>query len=313
MQLSWEERGIYVSLLCRLWLAENQMLPLDYKYLGNLLGIHTNKMRVAMDRFLGKHRQNMGGVCATFFKITTIDGVDYFYQKRLGLEWEKANKISETKRVAQRKSVKARLENKEENQLHMQSTCKTGAITYAKDMQLQNVCLYNHINNNNIKIKEKENNIKEKESATLEIEEIKKPEKTGSGYSDNFEILWEEYPRKIGKQTAYRNYQARLKEKVSHDDMLKAVINYKKDCISKGTQEQFIKHASTFLGRDKHYEDFLHLKAQEDTKVIKKDNNYSQGNIHVKKGLESAEKENLELLMRLKNGGAENGRYEKVG
>ncbi len=77
-------------------------------------------------------------------------------------------------------------------------------------------------------------------------------------YSDEFESFWSVYPRRLEKKRAYRVWKARLKEKVSSDDMISAAINYSRYCRDKGVDPQYIKHPGTFLGPDKPFEEFIH-------------------------------------------------------
>jgi hypothetical protein len=79
-------------------------------------------------------------------------------------------------------------------------------------------------------------------------------EKAAKPFWDDFEALWKLYPRKHGKTAAYRCYLARRREGVDQDTLILAVKNYAKDRA--GSEERFIKHGSTFLGRDRHWEDF---------------------------------------------------------
>ncbi len=76
-------------------------------------------------------------------------------------------------------------------------------------------------------------------------------------YPQDFEILWEIYPRKLNKKGAFKAYLARLKEGAKSDELLRAAENYLRSIKDKGTAERFIMHASTFFGADKRYEDYL--------------------------------------------------------
>jgi len=85
-------------------------------------------------------------------------------------------------------------------------------------------------------------------------------------YTPEFEQFWTFYPRKIEKKRAYRQWKARLKEKVSPEDLIKAAKHYAEYCKKRNTEPEYIKHASTFLSRDKPYEEFTnHEERQTDT------------------------------------------------
>ena len=71
----------------------------------------------------------------------------------------------------------------------------------------------------------------------------------------NFNILWDEYPRKDGKVNAYRHYKVWLKgrdtplgrKKLTNSQMYDAIQNYKMQIADKGTDSKYIKQGSTFF------------------------------------------------------------------
>lgn len=71
----------------------------------------------------------------------------------------------------------------------------------------------------------------------------------------NFDILWQEYPKKEGKALAYRSYCSWLvgkktplgKRKLTNEQMLEAIENYKKHIAQNKTEYQYIKQGSTFF------------------------------------------------------------------
>jgi len=76
-------------------------------------------------------------------------------------------------------------------------------------------------------------------------------------YTEDFEHFWAIYPRQLEKKTAYKFWQARLKEKVESQILLKAAQNYAAHCRDTRVESRFIKHPKTFLGPNKPYEDFI--------------------------------------------------------
>ena len=76
-------------------------------------------------------------------------------------------------------------------------------------------------------------------------------------YMIDFDKFWNMYPRKVGKTAALRQYKVRLKEGYTADELFAAAKNYAAECKAKGTESVYIKHASTFLGRDKPFEDYV--------------------------------------------------------
>lgn len=78
---------------------------------------------------------------------------------------------------------------------------------------------------------EKKNNTKEKE-----IEQ-------------EFEILWSMYPRKKGKANALKAYKKARKENVPFEAIKQGVENYSRDCQRNKTEEQYIKHGSSWFNQ----------------------------------------------------------------
>ena len=75
-----------------------------------------------------------------------------------------------------------------------------------------------------------------------------------------FENFWSQYPRKIGKLTAKRSW-----EKLSLDNQqkaLEAIVEHRKYWIAKGTDWEFIPHASTWLNQER-FEDELVIEQKE--------------------------------------------------
>ncbi|MGL5345730.1 MAG: hypothetical protein ACRDA3_00095 [Peptostreptococcaceae bacterium] len=87
-----------------------------------------------------------------------------------------------------------------------------------------NITTIQQLTNNTTKKKKKENNI----------------------YTDEFESLWDLYPRKIGKPKAYSMYK-KLAKKYGIDKVKECIEIYVKEIEHYGTEERFIKHGSTFF------------------------------------------------------------------
>jgi hypothetical protein len=95
---------------------------------------------------------------------------------------------------------------------------------------------------------EYDNDLKEKDT---------KVSKKKSEYTDEFETLWDAYPRRKEKQKAYKSYLARLKDGYSEDELLLAVKRYAEEVKQMKTEEAFIKHAATFFGANLPFVDYL--------------------------------------------------------
>lgn len=76
-------------------------------------------------------------------------------------------------------------------------------------------------------------------------------------YSANFESFWKAYPRKKEKAKAFKNYEARLKNGFSEEEILKAATAYAEECRSRNTEERFIKLGATFLSASTPFTDYL--------------------------------------------------------
>ncbi len=73
-----------------------------------------------------------------------------------------------------------------------------------------------------------------------------------------FNLFWAQYPKKVGKLTAKRSW-----EKLSLDNQqkaLEAIVEHRKYWVAKGTDWQFIPHASTWLNQER-FEDVMVLVA----------------------------------------------------
>lgn len=78
-----------------------------------------------------------------------------------------------------------------------------------------------------------------------------------------FNLFWAQYPRKVGKLTAQRSWQ-----KMSDDHKqkaLEAIVEHRKYWVAKGTDWEFIPHASTWLNQER-FEDELVIEQKENKK-----------------------------------------------
>ena len=75
-----------------------------------------------------------------------------------------------------------------------------------------------------------------------------------------FENFWSQYPKKVGKLTAKRS-----REKLSQENQqkaLEAIAEHRKYWAAKGTDWEFIPHASTWLNQER-FEDELVIEQKE--------------------------------------------------
>lgn len=74
-------------------------------------------------------------------------------------------------------------------------------------------------------------------------------------YTSVFETFWESYPRHTNKRGAFKAWSSRLKEKVDSNELIVCAKQYAK--LMRGKDQQYIMHASTFLGPNERYKDFI--------------------------------------------------------
>ena len=94
----------------------------------------------------------------------------------------------------------------------------------------------------------------------LAVEETSPPFKRAKvgkpgDYSSDFEEAWAEYPPRPGhsKAEAWKAWKARLQGGETVEVMTDGIRRYAAYVKACGTEPQFVKHASTFLGPDMHY------------------------------------------------------------
>ena len=78
-----------------------------------------------------------------------------------------------------------------------------------------------------------------------------------------FEQFWQLYPRKVGKLTAKRSWEKLSQE--NQQKALEAIVEHRKYWVAKGTDWEFIPHASTWLNQER-FEDELVLEKKENKK-----------------------------------------------
>ena len=93
---------------------------------------------------------------------------------------------------------------------------------------------------------------KEIQSETPQDDKASEPK-----YSKDFEEFWAAYPRKIGKGEAHKKYNARRKDGFSEKELLVAAQNYATQCERQRTDQQYIKHAKTFLSENTPFVDYI--------------------------------------------------------
>ncbi|MGF2140122.1 helix-turn-helix domain-containing protein [Enterococcus innesii] len=64
---------------------------------------------------------------------------------------------------------------------------------------------------------------------------------------DDFEKLWKLYPRKKGKEAAFKHYKKAIKSGTSNKEIQEGILGYKKEIKSNQIKEEYIKHGSTWF------------------------------------------------------------------
>jgi hypothetical protein len=75
-----------------------------------------------------------------------------------------------------------------------------------------------------------------------------------------FNLFWAQYPKKVGKLTAKRSWEKLSQE--NQQKALEAIVEHRKYWAAKGTDWEFIPHASTWLNQER-FEDELVIEQKE--------------------------------------------------
>ena len=68
-----------------------------------------------------------------------------------------------------------------------------------------------------------------------------------SQLKNDFEELWKLYPRKRGKEAAYKAYKKAIKEGTTNEEIRQGIMNLLEDIRKNRTEERFIPYGSTFF------------------------------------------------------------------
>lgn len=98
-------------------------------------------------------------------------------------------------------------------------------------------------------------------------EEPPKKKRKSADYSPGYEEFWAVYPRKADKGMAYKKYQARVKDGFSPEQLLEAAKAYARECTVRKIEQQYIKHAKTFLGDATPFADYIPKTIEQLTKA----------------------------------------------
>lgn len=82
----------------------------------------------------------------------------------------------------------------------------------------------------------------------------------------DFEGIYQEYPRKDGKQEGLKICKAKIKTQEDYNKLLSAVRRYRAQCELEGIDKQYIKHFSTFMNSNR-WKDWLEPDAGSSTVI----------------------------------------------
>ncbi len=122
-----------------------------------------------------------------------------------------------------------------------QISCKRSAIA-----------LQRHLNESKVK-ESKSNKIKLNNTGDIPLVNLKNNIQNNTEYTTEelFEYIWQEYPKRDGKKSSLRNFNATIKNENDFLDLCKSVNNYlQTDTVRKG----YIKNGSTFFNN---WKDFI--------------------------------------------------------
>jgi hypothetical protein len=70
----------------------------------------------------------------------------------------------------------------------------------------------------------------------------------------NIDLIYDEYPRKIGKKNGMKKLHEIIKTQESYDKIMQGIKNYKQHCSQESIETKYIKQFSTFVNGE-HWED----------------------------------------------------------
>lgn len=92
------------------------------------------------------------------------------------------------------------------------------------------------------------NNIEDNIEDNIDYKEnIKR--KSEADLKQDFEELWSIYPRKRGKESAFKSYKKAIKDGATNEEIRQGILNLIEDIRKNKTEEKFIPYGSTFFSR----------------------------------------------------------------
>lgn len=80
---------------------------------------------------------------------------------------------------------------------------------------------------------------------------------------NDFETLWELYPRKVGKQKAFKAFQKAIKNGVSYETIKSGIEAYNRHIAATNTKPEFIKHGATWFNGECWHDEYKSASSQQ--------------------------------------------------
>lgn len=114
----------------------------------------------------------------------------------------------------------------------------------------------------------KENNINNNNTSINNTNNIK-PSQIEKEFENEFETLWEIYPRKVSKKEALKCYIRARKKGVDYDIVKRGIENYNQFIRQNGVKKEYIKHGSTWFNQECWNDEYNIKKTEVDDEILK--------------------------------------------
>lgn len=105
--------------------------------------------------------------------------------------------------------------------------------------------------------KRREDIEKSKEDIDNNIDQSSSKEADKVSLKNRFELIWKEYPKKQGKELAFKAFKKAVKEGITDETIFNGINSYKKQIELQRTELQFIKQGSTFFNQRSYLDEFI--------------------------------------------------------
>lgn len=92
---------------------------------------------------------------------------------------------------------------------------------------------------------------------TYNIDQSTSKEADKVSLKNRFELIWKEYPKKQGKENAFKAYQKAIKEGITDETIFNGINSYKKQIELQRTELQYVKQGSSFFNQRSYLDEFI--------------------------------------------------------